>query len=425
MSRHTRLRFLLEKEIKDLFRDRKAILTTILLPLISLPTIGIFTIFLTSQQPVNIALIDEDNSYYVNPELNVAMSSDWVVGNLTLAFTSRGYNVAKFLSRSEALENSSVDLIIVIPAGFARNATSIDSVGQVEILRRANVQPALNAEGIARGILNAISVNLSHVKIARLYEKTGLEPNLLKPEAFRNPVVSGPTVLLSPEGEKVGVEAELRSFIARLLVLAFAFVVTPASTYVIDGIIGERQRKTLELLLASPASLGEILTAKIIVATILGLLASLADITALLAYVGSLNLAFGGRSFILLDPGLLILHSVTSFFTILVTIAIATPFITRTRGIRSAGNLASLITSVAIIFFFLGFFIDFPKLEANVLSLLQIIPYTQSVLSVQNYIYGRPDLSIINLLALAALSTIILLIAVKTVDKEKILLTQD
>jgi ABC-2 type transport system permease protein len=143
-------------------------------------------------------------------------------------------------------------------------------------------------------------VNLSHVKIARLYEKTGLEPNLLKPEAFRNPVVSGPTVLLSPEGEKVGVEAELRSFIARLLVLAFAFVVTPASTYVIDGIIGERQRKTLELLLASPASLGEILTAKIIVATILGLLASIADITALLAYVGSLNLAFSGRSFILL-----------------------------------------------------------------------------------------------------------------------------
>jgi len=60
-----------------------------------------------------------------------------------------------------------------------------------------------------------------------------------------------------------------------------------------------------------------------------------------------------------------------------------------------------------------------------VLSLLQIIPYTQSVLSVQNYIYGRPDLSIINLLALAVLSTIILLIAVKTVDKEKILLTQD
>ncbi|MGB9827013.1 MAG: ABC transporter permease, partial [Thermosphaera sp.] len=177
--------------------------------------------------------------------------------------------------------------------------------------------------------------------------------------------------------------------------------------------------------LASPASLGEILAAKIIVATILGLLASLADITALLAYVGSLVLAYGGQLFILLDPGLLLLHSVTSFFTILVTVAIATPFITRTRGIRSAGNVAGLITSVAIVFFFLGFFIDFPKLEANVLNMLQIIPYTQSILSVQNYIYGRPDLSIINLLALALLSSLILLIAVKTVDKEKILLTQD
>ncbi len=425
MKGYSRLKVLLEKEIKDLFRDRKALLTTVLLPLISLPSIGVFTLLLISQQPVNIALIDEDNSYYVNPELNVAMSSDWVVGNLTLALTSRGYSVVNLPSRSEALENNSIDLIIIIPSGFSRNATSVDSVGQVEILRRANVQPALNAEGVARGILNAISVNLSLIKIARLYEKAGLDPGVFKPEAFRDPVSTGPTILLSPEGERVGVEAELRTYIARLLVIAFAFVVTPASAFVIDGIIGERQRKTLELLLASPASLGEILAAKIIVATILGLLASLADITALLAYVGSLVLAYGGQLFILLDPGLLLLHSVTSFFTILVTVAIATPFITRTRGIRSAGNVAGLITSVAIVFFFLGFFIDFPKLEANVLNMLQIIPYTQSILSVQNYIYGRPDLSIINLLALALLSSLILLIAVKTVDKEKILLTQD
>ncbi|WP_448577163.1 ABC transporter permease [Thermosphaera sp.] len=425
MTKYSRLKYLLEKEIKDLFRDRKAILTTILLPLISLPSIGIFTILLISQQPVNIALVDEDNSYYVNPELDVAMSSYWVANNLTLALTSRGYSVVEFPGRSEALENTSIDLIIVIPSGFSRNATSIDSVGQVEILRRANVQPAINAEGVARGILYAISVNLSYLKIKRLYEKTGLDPGMLKPEAFRDPVSSGPTILLSPEGERVGVEAELKTYIARLLVIAFAFVVTPASTFVIDGIIGERQRRTLELLLASPATLGEILAAKIIVATLLGLLASMADITALLAYVGSLILAYGGQLFMLLDLGLLLLHSIASFFTILVTVAIATPFITRTRGIRSAGNVAGLITGLALIFFFLGFFVDFPKLEAGVLNILQVIPYTQSILSVQNYIYGRPDLSIFNLLSLALLSLLILLVAVKTVDKEKILLTQD
>ncbi|MEM2009420.1 MAG: ABC transporter permease [Thermosphaera sp.] len=425
MVQYRRLRILLEKEFKDLLRDKKALMTTILLPLISLPSIGIMTLLLVSQQPLLVALVDEDKSIHYNTELFVSMSSEWVVGNLTIALNSRGYRVLIIENRLKALEDPSIDLIVVIPKDFSRNSTSMDSIGRIEILRRANVQSAINAENVVRGTVYAIAVNLSHAKISGLYERAGLDPSLFKPESFREPITTGPTTLLSPRGERVGIEAELKTYLARLLVMAFAFVVTPASTYVIDGIIGERQRKTLELLLASPATLIEILLSKISVATVLGLIASMADITALVAYIAILMMILGGQLFTILDVGLLILHSITSFFTILATVAIAVPFITRTRGIRSAGNIAGLITSIAIIFFFIGFFVDFPKLDPTVLNILQIIPYTQAILTVQNYIYGRPGDSVFSLFILAIFSLIILIVAVKTVNKEKILLTQD
>ncbi|WP_048815840.1 ABC transporter permease [Desulfurococcus amylolyticus] len=422
MMRNERIKVILWKELKELSRDKKTLLTTFLLPLISLPLIGLLTFTLMTQQPVNIAVIDEDSTSYTSPILNITVSSSELVEDVREYLARSGLNVYQYSNREYALRNSSIDLIIIIPKGFSENATSIDRVASIEIIRRANVRAAEQAEGLVRGYIGYFSSQLSREKLDSLAKLAGLET--FDVNALRDPVVVGTVTLVSPIGSTVGAEEELKSIIARLLVLSFSFVVTPASSYVIDGIIGERERKTIEMLLTSPASITEIFSSKLLVATFLGVLASLADLGGILAYFILLIMALGGSIFIVMDPVLIFLHIATTFLTILVSISIATPFIARTRGLRSASNIAGIVTSLGVIFFIVGWMIDFPKLPASILYPLMLIPYTHSILVIQGYIYGRMLMVAVSLTVLLLVSLISMIISIRFLDKEKLLLAE-
>lgn len=418
----SRVKVLLWKELVELSRDRKTLITTILLPLISLPAIGLITVLLTLQQPINIAVIDEDHSSYTSPLLNITVSSGEIAVEIMNSLRNSGFNVYNYTSREYALSNSSIDLIVVVPKGFAENATSIDRVASIEIIRRVNVQAAQQAESVVRGVVSYLSNQLSNEKIRKLASLIGVEE--VSPDSIRNPIIVGMVVLVSPGGATVGVEEELKGIVARLLVLSFAFVVTPAASYVIDGIIGERERKTMEMLLTSPASIPEIFSSKLLAASILGVTASIADLGGLLAYFSLLILAYGGRLSIVMDPVLIGLHSATAFLTILVSVSIATPFIARTRGLRSASNIAGIVTTLGLIFFVVGWMVDFPKLPESTLLPLMLIPYTHSILVIQGYIYGESLLVTLSLAVLIAVSLVSMIISIRFIDREKLLLAK-
>ncbi|MEM1800258.1 MAG: ABC transporter permease, partial [Desulfurococcaceae archaeon] len=381
MVRLDKVKALIWKELRELSRDRKTILTTIIFPLISLPSIGLLTVLLIAQQPIVIAIVVED----LARDNSLAMQLQDILSN---TLSQKGYVTIAMSDRYSAIYNSTIDIVVVIPKGFSENATSYDKVAYVEIVRRAgvNVQRADQAESEIRGVISWFSDTLSRIKIERLANMAGLfEYNV---DAIRNPVTIGAPIIVTPGGQPAGPEDVLKAFVARLLVLSFAFVVTPASSFVIDGVIGERERKTMEMLLSSPAGLTEIFSAKLIAATLVGLIAAIADMLGLVVYFGLMLFAIGGVFMAVFHPVLILLHAVTAFFTILATISMAMPFISRTRGIRSASNIAGIITGVGIIFFIAGWIVDIPRLNPNIRIPLMIVPYTHSILVIQNYIYS-------------------------------------
>ncbi|MCY0868673.1 MAG: ABC transporter permease [Desulfurococcus sp.] len=418
----SRVKILLWKELRELSRDKKALLTTILLPLLSLPAIGVLVVFLTAQQPVYIAIVDEDQSTYTSPLLNITVNSSSLAGMLADHLERQGYTVYNYTNRNSALENPAIDLIIVIPRGFSENASSVDRVASVEILRRANVQASQQAESVASGIISYYSAQLSYAKLESLARLANL--SYIEPEAFRNPVVVGRVVLVTPSGAPAGMEEVFKGFIARLLVLGFSFAVTPAVSYVIDGIIGERERKTIEMLLASPALVSEIFSSKLLAASVIGSIASIADLGGVLAWFTSMVIAYGGSMLIAVDPVLIGLHVATTFLTILVTVAIATPFIARVRGLRTASNIAGIASSIGLVFFIAGWIIDFPKLPPSILYPLMLIPYTHSILVIQSYIYGEPGRAVLSMVILLLVSLISIAVSLKFMDREKLLLAR-
>ncbi|RLG84492.1 MAG: ABC transporter permease [Thermoprotei archaeon] len=411
-----RFKALMWKELTDLVRDKKTIATSLLMPLIVLPLLGITSIALMGVQEVNIAIIDLDNNVSYNPVLNISISSKDLVSLLSNELKKYGYDVV--VSHNESIaENGKYDLIIIIPKGFSRNASSTTLRAKITVLRRAGIQAAIRAESLVNSIIDFYSRKLSEIKVNAIVKMTGINATL---ESLLDPL-STRTVLIGIGGKVVGFEVEFRSYLARILVLALSVVIMPATSFIIDGIIGERERKTIEMLLSSPVNVSLIIYSKLIAASLLGLLTALADAFGLIAYITSISLVYSGAIFFL-DPYILLVHAIVAFFTILVTVAIALPFITRTRGIRSASNIASIVAVAGTIMFFTGFIVDYTKLQAPLRTILYFIPYTHSILAIQNYVLGYSFEPLINIMVLALLSIGLILLSVKTLNTEKILL---
>ena len=409
----SRLYVFLWKELREYTRDKKALIITIAIPPLALIAIGLITVILSVQRPVVVSIVNLDEGD-VSREFISLLKSD---------LSRAGYRVLELSDLSTALSDPEIDLVVVIPSNFTHNATSLVNIAYIDIYKRAGVSSELveAAESTVKSSMGVFSAIISARKIGYLAEQANITVNV---EAVRNPVQVRPPVYVGVFGEPATVEDVWRPFIARLLILSFSFIVTPASSYIIDGIIGERERKTMELLLASPLGLREFLIVKIIAASIIGLIAALSDLLGLYLYTSTLAFILGGFIFGVIDLELILLHAAVSFLTILTTISISLPFISRTRGIKSASSVATLISTLGLAFFIAGWIVDFYKLPSTILKTLLVVPYTYSILAIQAYVYRDSPVVAGSLLVLLALSIVLVFISTRILDREKVLLAQ-
>lgn len=414
MSRLRIISSLLWRELKEMKRDRKLIVTTLIIPLLSLPAIGVLTYLLLYYQPVVIAIVNSDQG---------GVYSNWFVDQLGNILRSKWHIVHVIDDLDRAIRDINVDLIVNIPEGFSSNLTSFRDIAYVKIMKRTGVSGERidRAEQDVREAISTLSTAFSNWKIKMLADQAGVEVNV---DAVRNPVQVWYPVFIGPTGEPAEPEDLITPFIARLLILSFTFIVTPASTYIVDGIVGERERKTFEILVSTPAGLTNILISKIIASSLIGLIASIADLLGLFIYFYLLIYALGEWFSAFFNIGLIIVHVVTAFFSILVTVAISLPFITRTRGIKTASNISSLLSLLGLAFFMTGWIVDFYKMPSEILGYLKLVPYTHSVLAVQSYVYKDYVSTIFSVVTLAALSVMFLVISLRVLDREKVLLAQ-
>ncbi|MEM1555396.1 MAG: ABC transporter permease [Desulfurococcaceae archaeon] len=414
------MKALIHKELIDLLRDRKTIITTILLPVITFPLLGFIVGIIYSQQPVRVAIVDADKSIYTDPLTNITVSSEWLVNNITSRLEEMKFEVEK-VNSIEAIKNPIYDVVVLIPENFSINASSLNKSARVIIYRRAVFQSAQIAEAAVNDIIRSYSDRLSNLKIKALSRLANVT---VSEQAIKNPI-SGKTEVVTLTGEAAPSELEFKGVMTRLLIMVLSFVVVPASSFVIDGIIGERERKTIEFLLVSPASLNSIIYSKMIVATLLGLIVAVVDAFSVMIYFVVAATVIDGNVWLFIDIALLAIHSITAFFTILASVSIALPFITRTRGIRSASNIASIVTSIGTIIFLSSFFIDYSRLPITIQYPLYLIPFVHSVLAIQLFLLGEYVKTTMHLALLGISSIILLIITTKTVDSEKILVAPE
>jgi ABC-2 type transport system permease protein len=234
-----RVRALVQKEFRQIRRDRRLAISLILPPTLQLILFG-FALSATVSN-VRLGVVDDSKT----PE------SRELVAQLTQSksFTQAGYYFS-VNQAGDALSRNQIDAAVVVPYDYARDLQTGQTADVQFLLNAMNANTAQIAQGYAQGVLASYNSGLAGQGIHATFHEIAA-PSISQ----RGIVLLNPDYLFNP-----GLVASwfiVTGVFGLLLILNGSIVASAA-------MVKERERGTIEQLLMSPASTSEIIIAKIV-----------------------------------------------------------------------------------------------------------------------------------------------------------------
>ncbi|SNX53989.1 ABC transporter permease [Thermoanaerobacterium sp. RBIITD] len=311
----------LKKELKDIFRDRKTWIFTLLLPILFLPVMmyfiagGVQSFTSEKASDVKIAVRDEgNNEQFIN------------------FLKSTGITVEKIDDPKVALEKGNIRAVINIPANFEKDLNE----GKNSSVTIQNDESNPKSSTAKTMLENYIKEYSNSIVKQRLMAK-GIDPSILEPITLKFENVAS-------ENKMAG---SFLSFIVPMLLALWT--ATGGMGAATDLAAGEKERGTLEPLLTTSPSRLSIMSGKYLAVTIMSILSAAASLIGL--YVAfAMNPKFFGLSggfkitgFIM---GIMIL---TSILTAAIFAAIELALSTYARSFKEGQTYLTPVTFIAMI----------------------------------------------------------------------------
>ena len=230
------------KEITDNFRDRRTLMTALLMGPLFGPILFAFVINLSVKQ----SLSDE------NEALDLPVIGQQHAPNLIAYLQSNNINiVAAPATRDAAIDaviSGEQDVVIVIPESFGADLAELTPATVEVITDQANTQAEREARR-ARRALRAYNQELAAMRLAM----RGVSPQIMRPLNIDDVDVSTPS----------GRSAMLLGMLSYFFIFA---LLTGGMNLAIDATAGERERGSLEPLLCLPVKRDNLIFGKILAA---------------------------------------------------------------------------------------------------------------------------------------------------------------
>lgn len=248
MNKYTWIVF--KKEIIDTFRDKKTIISSIIIPIIIFPLIAFFMglgssdLIKESKEPIDVGIIYEKEN----------LLTEYLDNNDQI-------NIKEVKDINKALDKLDVKAVVKVDNEFDKKV-EIGEKPEVEILYDDSSQKS----SIAFSRISEIINNYSQIIVTNRLNELGIDPEILHPIA-----VEGKSIA-KEGGEGLMMFAMMLPFILTIWSVAGGI---PAAT---DLGAGEKERQTLEPLLTTKASRTSILMGKyftVVLAGVIGTIASL------------------------------------------------------------------------------------------------------------------------------------------------------
>jgi len=401
-SRSSALRTVIWKELIDIGRDRRALALMILIPLVGLPLMALIASGLSSAQVVTVYFAVLDNKSY--PIVS------WLSSQLRQDALQQGLNLN--ITISSAPPSGVYDVEVIVPYGFYENLSKLDGVAVMIVRSMVGNYASQEVTSLISSIVSQLS---GQIVVERVEELAKLANVSIVPSQLLNPIQLSSGYYL-PSGAAATQQQVQLSFSVRLLEFSLFFVVNPAIVLVTDSFLGEKERKTLEVLLSSPIPKESLVLGKLTSAAVMGFVIALADSGGVIIYFLMLA-GYGLR----LTPTLLMLNLVDAAVLVFMTSALVTPIILRSPSVRAAQASSYAVMMVALGIYFSALFVNVQSLPTFLKVLLLAIPFTEASTALTSFVLGQATLTAVYIAIMLGFSAAFTIAAFKALDVEKLI----
>ncbi|AKA69098.1 ABC transporter permease [Clostridium scatologenes] len=312
----------LKKELLDMFRDKKTIIMSILIPILILPILSFVIGMATSssekkvQNNLKVAIVDKGNSNFKS-----------------FLKSQKNIKITESTNIKQDVKDGKILAAITIPEGFDENINR--DMNENIILTYDNS----SSDGTqASEILNSYIEKYSKTIVSKRLQNRNIDSKILNPiNVVQNTI----------EKKESGIGMSLLNVVVPLLLIigSVGNTVAPA----LDLGVGEKERGTLEPLLTTKANRMSLLWGKFLAITIMGLIVSLANIAGLLIAINQTGGIFQNAKDVNISIGTIALIMILPIMLTMVFGALGLSISIYAKSSKEAQTYLSPVSIVAMI----------------------------------------------------------------------------
>lgn len=347
----------LKKELKDIFRDRKTILFSILLPILVFPII--FNVMFKGM---------ESTTKKATENINIYLKGDINSSAANLLKSQKNISIKDVDDPTEALQNGDIQLIVFIPNNFD------ERIQKGELLTiPISVDENSNNSAIASNVVQELLGGLSDKIVTDKLEAKGIDKASLTP--FLLDVKSG---LSDSTGN-----GATNGFLGMIPSLIVILMISPTLAIAADLGAGEKERNTLEPLLSTSCNRSALLWGKVVAMSIVSALALVLSLGSM--YFAMQNIPGLEEGFSLgLNATSITLILLISFLLLIAICSLETCVSLYAKSVKEAGTYLSGLIMPFMILSYVPVFMD----AKNTSMLIFNIPVANSVALMKEVMVG-------------------------------------
>lgn len=328
----------LRKELLDMFRDRKTLILSILIPLIVLPLLSFF-----------IGKASNDNAQKVQNNIAINIADK---GNSNLTKFVKSQKNIKIINSTDInndIKNGKILVAISIPKDLDKNVTD-ETPSKVVMSYDNSSENASMAVSIVKSYIDEYSKGIVSKRLA----EKNINPEILSPVNIVEDTV---------EKKESGIGKMMIVMLVPLLLIVYAITGTMAAATDLGA--GEKERGTLEPLLTTKANRMSLLWGKLFSIAIMGIIISLASLVSLFIAMQQKNGMFSsaGKADLNLSLGTLMLIMIIPILLTMVFGAIQLSLSIYAKSFKEAQTYLSPVMVVGMILAYLTMMKDAKNIE--------------------------------------------------------------
>ena len=399
------------KDLKELLRNRKALALVTVMPLLIFSALGVLSNYSLTKTPTVIAFVDKDTGYgstnygqqlFSNIEA-YGQSIDLVVVN------ESSFRVAK-----QMVADGQAVMAIFVPENFSYALNQTFGVANLTLFTTPGSTKAQVVNQIVNSALSDISAQVTYARLHKVYGANASK--------VLNPV----TVYVEEYQVRTPFNTTVSTPYAGILPALIVLVSVETNVgLIIDSLVGEKERRTLEMLLVTPVSRWGIIIGKTLAVLVISLVSAIAILVGIILEVG---LAFSGLAQSITPTAIQIKPlQAAALIGILTATVVVTQLITAAlsayaTNTKEANASIGLVMSLPVLSMYPLLFSSLFSLPHLVQAVMYLLPFTYSYLLLNMALIGPASLfDFVYVAALVGYTLLLLYITVKLYGREAVI----